>query len=160
MSKAHHKPSTLGVGHGLSRRSGAANDPHGGPMPGDASFRFYFVTAEAYQAAMKKAAQLEAKGLMRRAWRVRLNLDGEQPVYLPTMRIEEYVEEKTEEEGAELADVTEEYLRGLIDGLGMTYYAIAKIMEVGRNSLKRWVESGQISVANLEKLKMVSKGAK
>ena len=160
MSNAHHKPSTLGVGHGLSRRSGAANDPHGGPMPGDASFRFYFVTAEAYQAAMKKAAQLEAKGLMRRAWRVRLNLDGPQPVYLPTMRIEEYVEEKVEEEGAELADVSEEYLRGLIDGLGMTYYAIAKLMEVGRNSLKRWVESGQISVSNLEKLRMVSKGEK
>ena len=158
MSNAHHKVSNLGVGHGLSKRN--PNDPHGGPMPGDASFRFYFVTAEAYQAAMKKAAQLEAKGLMRRAWRVRLNLDGPQPVYLPTMRIEEYVEEKVEEEGAELADVSEEYLRGLIDGLGMTYYAIAKLMEVGRNSLKRWVESGQISVSNLEKLRMVSKGEK
>lgn len=157
MSIAHHKISALGVGHGLSKRN--ANDPHGGPMPGDASFRLYFVSAEAYQAAMKKAAQLEAKGLMRRAWRVRLNLDGPQPVYPPTMRIEEYTEEKEEEEGAELADVTEEYLRGLIDGLGMTYYAIAKLMEVGRNSLKRWVESGQISVANLEKLKMV-KGKK
>ena len=158
MSNAHHKVSNLGVGHGLSKRN--PNDPHGGPMPGDASFRFYFVTAEAYQAAMKKAAQLEAKGLMRRAWRVRLNLDGPQPVYLPTMKIEEYTEDKVEEEGAELADVSEEYLRGLIDGLGMTYYAIAKLMEVGRNSLKRWVESGQISVANLEKLKMVSKGEK
>ena len=158
MSNAHHKVSNLGVGHGLSKRN--PNDAHGGPMPGDASFRFYFVSAEAYQAAMKKAAQLEAKGLMRRAWRVRLNLDGPQPVYLPTMKIEEYTEEKTEEEGAELADVTEEYLRGLIDGLGMTYYAIAKLMEVGRNSLKRWVESGQISVSNLEKLRMVSKGEK
>jgi hypothetical protein len=157
MSNAHHKVSNLGVGHGLSKRN--ATDPHGGPMPGDASFRLYFVSAEAYQAAMREAAQLEAKGLVRRAWRVRLNLDGPQPVYLPTMRIEEYTEEKVEEEGAELADVTEEYLRGLIDGLGMSYYAIAKLMEVGRNSLKRWVESGQISVANLEKLKMV-KGEK
>ena len=158
MSNAHHKVSNLGVGHGLSKRN--PNDPHGGPMPGDASFRLYFVSAEAYQAAMKKAAQLEAKGMMRRAWRVRLNLDGPQPVYTPAMRIEEYVEEKVEEEGAELADVSEEYLQGVIDGLGMTYYTIAKLMGVGSNSLKRWVESGQISVANLAKLKAVSKGEK
>ena len=160
MSNAHHKVSNLGVGHGLSKRN--PNDPHGGPMPGDASFRLYFISAEAYQAAMKKAAQLEAKGMMRRAWRVRLNLDGPQPVYLPAMKIEEYVEEKPAEEKLELefADVSREYLRGIIDGLGMTYYTIAKIMGVGRNSLKRWVESGQISVANLEKLKMVSKGGK
>tara|TARA_R110002126_G_scaffold197646_3_gene345401 strand:- start:160 stop:735 length:576 start_codon:yes stop_codon:yes gene_type:complete len=89
MSNAHHKVSNLGVGHGLSRRSGAANDPHSGPMPGDASFRLYFVSAEAYQAAMKKAAQLEAKGLMRRAWRVRLNLDGPQPVYTPMTNFED-----------------------------------------------------------------------
>ena len=76
-----HKPSGAGVGHGLSKSS--VRDPHGGPTPGDASFRYYFTTPEAYQEAMARAAKLEAKGMHRRAWRVRLNLDGEQPRYTP-----------------------------------------------------------------------------
>ena len=45
-----------------------------------AQYRLYFASAEAYMAAMELAAQLETKGLIRRARRVRLNLDGPQPV--------------------------------------------------------------------------------
>ena len=48
-----------------------SNDPHGGPLPGDASYRLHFASAEDFQRAMALAAKLEAKGLARRAWRVR-----------------------------------------------------------------------------------------
>ena len=58
-------------------------DPHAGPMVGDRSFEYYFVTPMAYQEAMRKARELEKKGMYRRAWRVKLNLDGEQPKVLP-----------------------------------------------------------------------------
>jgi hypothetical protein len=72
---AHHKTSTKGVGLKL--------DPHAGPTVGDRSFEFYFTSPMAFQEAMQKAKELEKRGMYRRAWRVRLNLDGEQPVYAP-----------------------------------------------------------------------------
>ena len=76
---AHHKPTSAGV-----------RDPHCGPLPGDASFRLHFSDTAAFQSAMRLAAQLEARGLYRRAWRVRWNLDGPQPTYeRPTQRDEE-----------------------------------------------------------------------
>jgi hypothetical protein len=52
-------------------------------MVGDRSFEYYFVSPMDFHAAMKKAKELEKKGMYRRAWRVRLNLDGEQPKVLP-----------------------------------------------------------------------------
>jgi hypothetical protein len=58
-------------------------DPHAGPTVGDKSFEYYFVTPMDFHAAMKKAKELEKKGMYRRAWRVRLNLDGVQPKVLP-----------------------------------------------------------------------------
>jgi len=72
---AHHKPNTKGVGLKL--------DPHAGPTVGDRSFEYYFVSPMDFHAAMQKAKALEAKGMFRRAWRVRLNLDGPQPVVAP-----------------------------------------------------------------------------
>ena len=58
-------------------------DPHAGPTVGDRSFEYYFATPMAFQEAMQRARELEKKGMYRRAWRVRLNLDGEQPKVLP-----------------------------------------------------------------------------
>ena len=58
-------------------------DPHAGPSVGDRSFEYYFATPMDFHAAMKKAKELEKKGMYRRAWRVRLNLDGVQPVVVP-----------------------------------------------------------------------------
>ena len=58
-------------------------DPHSGPTVGDKSFEYYFVSPMDFHAAMKKAKELEKKGMYRRAWRVRLNLDGVQPVVAP-----------------------------------------------------------------------------
>ena len=58
-------------------------DPHAGPMVGDKSFEYYFASPMDFHAAMKKAKELEKKGMYRRAWRVRLNLDGVQPVVAP-----------------------------------------------------------------------------
>ena len=58
-------------------------DPHAGPMVGDRSFEYYFATPMDFHAAMQRAKELEKKGMYRRAWRVRLNLDGEQPKVLP-----------------------------------------------------------------------------
>jgi len=72
---ASHKTSTKGVGLKL--------DPHAGPMVGDRSFEYYFVSPQDFRAAMQKAKELEKKGMFRRAWRVRLNLDGPQPVVAP-----------------------------------------------------------------------------
>jgi hypothetical protein len=72
---AGHKPSTKGVG--------LKPDPHAGPMVGDRSFACYFATPMDFHAAMQKAKELEKKGMFRRAWRVRLNLDGPQPVVAP-----------------------------------------------------------------------------
>lgn len=76
---AHHKSSTNGVGHGPIRSTKPG--PHEGPTNGDASYRLNFTTDEAFLDAMQTAARLEARGLHRRAWRVRLNLDGPQPTY-------------------------------------------------------------------------------
>ena len=58
-------------------------DPHAGPTVGDKSFEYYFVSPMDFHAAMQRAKELEKKGMYRRAWRVRLNLDGEQPKGLP-----------------------------------------------------------------------------
>ena len=55
-------------------------DPHAGPTVGDKSFEYYFATPMDFHAAMQRAKELEKKGMYRRAWRVRLNLDGEQPI--------------------------------------------------------------------------------
>ena len=58
-------------------------DPHAGPSVGDRSFAYYFATPMDFHAAMQRAKELEKKGMYRRAWRVRLNLDGVQPVVAP-----------------------------------------------------------------------------
>ena len=58
-------------------------DPHTGPTVGDRSFEYYFTTPMAFQEAMQRAKELEKRGMYRRAWRVRLNLDGEQPKVMP-----------------------------------------------------------------------------
>ena len=58
-------------------------DPHSVPSVGDKSFEYYFASPMDFHAAMKKAKELEKKGMYRRAWRVRLNLDGVQPVVVP-----------------------------------------------------------------------------
>ena len=76
-------------------------DPHAGPTVGDKSFEYYFVSPMDFHAAMKKAKELEKKGMYRRAWRVRLNLDGEQPKVLPP-RPESIPEELSEAEKKEL----------------------------------------------------------
>ena len=72
MSKAHHKISSTGVGRGQLPQN---------EMRGDASFRPYFVDEAAWAEAMSRAAWLEARNMPRRAWRVRLNVDGVQPSY-------------------------------------------------------------------------------
>jgi hypothetical protein len=76
-------------------------DPHAGPMVGDKSFEYYFTTPMDFHAAMQRAKELEKKGMYRRAWRVRLNLDGEQPVVVPP-RPEGIPEELSEAEKKEL----------------------------------------------------------
>jgi len=43
-------------------------------------FRVFFPSPADHKAAMRQANSLESRGLRRRAWRVRLNLDGPQPV--------------------------------------------------------------------------------
>jgi hypothetical protein len=49
----------------------------------DESFRYYFADPMEYRRAMERAAYLESIKCPLRAWRVRLNLDGEIPHYEP-----------------------------------------------------------------------------
>ena len=76
-------------------------DPHAGPTVGDRSFEYYFATPMDFHAAMQRAKELEKKGMFRRAWRVRLNLDGVQPVVAPP-RPDAVPAELTEAEKKEL----------------------------------------------------------
>lgn len=86
---AHHKTSETGISN--------KTDPHAGPSVGDRSFEYYFATPMDYYVAMQRAKELEKKGMYRRAWRVRLNLDGVQPKVLAS-RPETIPEELTEAE--------------------------------------------------------------
>jgi len=70
-------------------------------LVGDKSFQPYFASVADFHAAMQRAKDLERRGMYRRAWRVRLNLDGEQPVYAPA-RPDEPPKELTEAEKKEL----------------------------------------------------------
>jgi hypothetical protein len=94
---AHHKTTSEGV----AKPQNTKPDPHAGPMVGDRSFEYYFASPMDFHAAMQKARELEKKGMYRRAWRVRLNLDGEQPVYAP-VRPDAPPPELTEAEKKEL----------------------------------------------------------
>ena len=47
------------------------------------SFRFYFVNPMDYHKAMERAGYLDSIKCPLRAWRVRMNLDGIQPSYVP-----------------------------------------------------------------------------
>ncbi len=58
--------------------------PHYPSEPsGDEGFRFYFPDPEEFRVAMIRAKQLDHANCPRRAWRVRMNLDGTQPTYEP-----------------------------------------------------------------------------
>lgn len=144
---AHHKTSSHGV-----------RDPHSGPMPGDASFRLHFRSAEEYQAAMALAAKLEAKGLYRRAWRVRWNLDGVPPRYGPP--------QKPSNDDDDVSDppllpssppppepnFTEEAIH-LIRQLGLPLSQVAKQLGVSPQAISLWQCGGHISKANYERLR-------
>lgn len=43
---------------------------------GQRGFRHFFASRAEYKKAMARAIELERKGCPRRAWRVRLNIDG------------------------------------------------------------------------------------
>lgn len=89
---AHHKTSETGT----SNKSA----PHAGPV-GERSFEYYFASPQDFQEAMAKARDLESKGMYRRAWRIRLNLDGVQPKIIPP-RPDAPPAELTEKEKKEL----------------------------------------------------------
>lgn len=80
----------MGVREGI--REGT---PHYPSEPkGDEGYRFYFPDPEEFRAAMIRARQLDLAKCPRRAWRVRMNLDGTQPTYVaPVVEVEVEVEE-------------------------------------------------------------------
>ena len=98
-----------------------------------AQYRLYFASAEAYMAAMELAAQLETKGLIRRARRVRLNLDGPQPV-------------EGEDEGDSEA-------QRLIKQAQMSHQRIGDAIGVAKQTVTKWGAGGQIGPDKLERLK-------
>jgi len=133
---AHHKRSEAGV---------AAN-PHSGPVAGDASYRHYFVSAEAYQAAMALAARLESKGMPRRAWRVRLNIDGEQPVFARLAAVE--------------VDDDDSEAQRLIKQARMSHQRIGDAIGVAKQTVTKWHAGGQIGPDKLERLRAFVEGLK
>lgn len=99
---AHHKSTEEGVAQRKRNRNPPPKiNPHDGPTVGDRSYEYYFATPMDFHAAMQRAKELEKKGMFRRAWRVRLNLDGVQPKVLPP-RPESIPVELTEAEKKEL----------------------------------------------------------
>ena len=121
-----------------------SNDPHAGPIVGDASYRLHFASAEDFQRAMALAAKLEAKGLHRRAWRVRWNLDGQQPVRMPVER-----------DGRPAVSLGE--VRTMVESLGMTNYAISRELGVAHRTVKAWLNDGRITAENFRKLQEMCK---
>jgi DNA-binding transcriptional regulator YiaG len=108
-----------------------------------AQYRLYFVSTEAYMSAMELAARLEGKGLMRRAWRVRLNLDGPQPVE----------EESACEEVVPVMSVpTADVVAQIIKQTKLSYPKIAAQLGVRRQSVSDWGRGRSISQRNYEKL--------
>ena len=128
-----------------------SNDPHGGPMPGDASYRLHFPDAESFRAAMALAAKLEAKGLARRAWRVRWNIDGPQPVRMP-VAAEIETDYRDGRPAVSLGEV-----RTMVESLGMTNYAISRELGVAHRTVKAWLNDGRITAQNYFKLKEMCK---
>ena len=150
MATAHHKRSDCGSG--LGRPS---YDPHAGPVVGDASYRLHFPDTESFRAAMALAAQLEAKGLSRRAWRVRWNIDGPQPSRMPVP-----IELEIETEGAvgrPAALVEPGVVRQMVASLGLSKWAIARRLGVAHHTVRGWFDGGGISPGNWQKLKEMCK---
>ena len=80
-----------GMGVRSNLREGVPHYP--ADPAGDEGYRFYFPDPEEFRIAMIKAKQLDIAKCPRRAWRVRLNLDGTQPTYaLPAVEAVEAVE--------------------------------------------------------------------
>lgn len=128
-----------------------SNDPHGGPLPGDASYRLHFPDARSFSAAMALAARLDAKGLHRRAWRVRWNLDGAPPVRVPVV-----AEMETDyRDGRPAVSLGE--VRTMVESLGMTSYAISRELGVAHRTVKAWLNDGRITAENYLKLKEMCK---
>lgn len=100
---------------------------------------------------MRLAAQLDAKGLRRRAWRVRWNLDGPQPVRMPVVADIE-VDHRDGRPAISLGEV-----RTMVESLGMTNHAISRELGVAHKTVKAWLNDGRITAENYFKLKEMCK---
>lgn len=159
---AHHKPTSAGV-----------RDPHCGPLPGDASFRLHFSDTAAFQSAMRLAAQLEARGLYRRAWRVRWNLDGPQPTYERSTQRDEDDEEDTKPAKAAppppppkaakpvplaLDPEYQAEVRRLILKSKLSHAKLAKALGVSQQAVSSWATGHYISRERYEALRIFVEG--
>jgi hypothetical protein len=95
---------------------------------------------------MRLAAQLDAKGLHRRAWRVRWNIDGPQPVRMPVVAGME-TDYRVGRPAVSLGEV-----RTMVESLGMTNYAISRKLGVAHRTVKAWLNDGRITAENYLKL--------
>jgi hypothetical protein len=124
-----------------------SKDPHGGPLPGDASYRLQFASAEDFQRAMALAARLEAKGLHRRAWRVRWNLDGQQPARMPVT-----VELEPDEHRGGRASVEVPGLARMVERTGLSNWQIGRALNISSRAVKNWRHGGRITPESYAKL--------
>ena len=144
---AHHKPSDAGSGQGKT-----SYDPHAGPVVGDACYRQHFASPAEFQAAMRLAAQLDAKGLHRRAWRGRWNIDGPQPVVAVPLTVD-CDDDEVRPGRSLLQPVSTTDASAMIRGADLLQIEIAEALRVTSGTVSRWARGVAKPTKNL-KLKL------
>jgi hypothetical protein len=100
---------------------------------------------------MALAAKLESKGLHRRAWRVRWNLDGEQPARMPPPR------DTSDDCGRPAVAIEPGVVRSMAESLGLSIWAISRRIGVSHNTVRGWFRNGGITPENFMKLQELCK---
>lgn len=131
-------------------------------------YRLYFGSEDEYQAAMARALQLEAKGMKRRAWRVRMNFDGTVVQKVVAQPVVVEVQEEVQAVPAPEKDYQQDYvgkrktyrMDDLVRQSGVSMSEIARQLGVRKQSVSLWKQGGFANLENYQKLKAFVEGRK
>jgi len=131
-------------------------------------YRLYFGSEDEYQAAMARALQLEAKGMKRRAWRVRMNFDGTVVQKVVAQPVVVEVQEEVQAAPAPEKDYQQDYvgkrktyrMDDLVRQSGVSMSEIARQLGVRKQSVSLWKQGGFANLENYQKLKAFVEGRK
>jgi len=131
-------------------------------------YRLYFGSEDEYQAAMARASQLEAKGMKRRAWRVRMNFDGTVVRKVVVQPVVVEVQEEVQAVPALEKDYQQDYvgkrktyrMDDLVRQSGVSMSEIARQLGVRKQSVSLWKQGGFANLENYQKLKAFVEGRK